>query len=311
MNCVEGLMEYFKHLEKDFHHHYIDILQDNDEDSVHQLRVNMKRQMAFFRLLEHLDNSFSTERALEAYGNLYDLAGEVRDYEVERSIVREDEKLLQLEHRFSDWLEAQEHRQREKLKAYEAEHSLLPVRRLGYLVESRIRYLPMEGLKERFNSYFKPLFDDIRGLAGPENRSEAEFHKLRKLIKELFYNLQLISALCTVEDFKEEDVNALNDFQHLLGNWHDSYFTLSRIRKGQDCSEALQVRLEEERVSRAQKIVERLDELIPLMNRLESQLQHLLEQEPLEHPHPSGKHKRQPGSVREAFKQWNVGERAK
>lgn len=304
-------MEYFKHLEKDFHHHYVDILQDNDEDSVHQLRVNMKRQMAFFRLLEHLDNSFSTERALEAYGNLYDKAGEVRDYEVERSIVRKDEQLLQLEHRFSDWLEEQEQRQREELKAYEAEHSLLPIRRLGYLVESRIRYLELEGIKERFRSYFKPLFDDIRELAGPENRSEAEFHKLRKRLKELFYNLQLISALCTVEDFSKLDIQTLDEFQHLLGRWHDSYFTLSRIREGQDCPRELEKHLEEQRISRAQKIVERLDDLTPLMNRLESQLQHLLEQEPLEEPHPGGKHERQPGSVREAFKQWNVGERTK
>ena len=312
MKCVDGLLEYFTELEKDFHHYYINVLQRCEEEDVHQLRLNMKRQVAFFHLLESLDPSFSTAKALEAYGKLYKKAGKVRDYQVEKKVVRREEKLLKLQHHFSDWLAEQERKRRDKLQSYETEHSLVRVHRLSKLVRNRVQYLSEETFKPSLQAYFERLFAKVREAITPENRSEAHFHELRKRIKVLFYNLELIDQLCTTTHLAKKHMKALDSLQKLLGNWHDRYFTLERIEQGQEqCPAPLKTRLEQEKADFVGRIEQRLEKVPELIDRLEASLRRLLKSEPLE-PSDRPKSARKPKSkTRSSYSQMNVGEQTK
>ncbi len=311
MKCVEGLLEYFSELEKDFHHYYVNVLQRCEEEDVHQLRLNMKRQVAFFHLLEFLEPSFSTSKALEAYGKIYKKAGKVRDYQVEKKVVRREEELLKLQHHFSDWLAEQERKQRDKLQSYEEEHSLVRVHRLSKLVRNRLQYLPEDGFKSRLEAYFADLLAKVREIIAPEMRSEDHFHDLRKRIKVLYYNLALINSLCTKTHLAKRPMKSLDSFQKLLGNWHDRYFTLSRIEEGQEqCPEPLVARLKQEKADYAGKIERRLEKAPELVDRLEASLRRLLKTEPLE-PGERPRSRKPKSKTRSSYSQVNVGERTK
>jgi len=311
MKCVDDLLDYYTALEKNFHHYYVEVLHRCEEEDVHQLRLNMKRQVAFFHLLEFLDPTFHSSKALEAYGKLYKKAGKVRDYQVEKKVVRREEELLKLQHHFSDWLSEQERRQRDKLQSYEEEQSLLRVRRLSKLVRNRLRYLPEQEFKTMLADYFAGLFAKVREVIGPEYRSEAHFHDLRKRIKVLFYNLDLINTLCTTTQLAKKHMKSLDSFQKLLGNWHDRYFTLTRIEGGQEqCPAPLKARLEQEKAAYVTRIEQRLEKIPALIDRLEVSLRRLLKSEPLEPstlPRPS----KPKSKTRISYSQVNVGEQTK
>lgn len=311
MNCVDGLLNHFKELEKDFHHHYVEVMEHCEPETVHQLRLNMKRQLAFFNLLEFLDESFSTERAMEAYGKLYKKAGKVRDFQVEQSVVHHHEKELEVEREFSDWLKEKEAEERQNLQQYGLEHSLVPVRRLAHLVESRIRFLPEEGLKQRFTNYFGHLFNEIRHRAQSEERKEEMLHPLRKYVKELFYNVNMLNGLCTSKKLEKETIDALHDIQKLLGDWHDTYFTLEHMEEEQEnCPGALMQKVNEERAAYVADIEQKMDRLPALADQLETQITEVLDTEPLEVSRRPARERRK-GHTHPSFKQLNVDEGTK
>ena len=304
-------MGHFTALEKDFHRYYIDVLRRCEEEDVHQLRVNMKRQVAFFHLLEFLDGSFSTERALEAYGKLYKRAGKVRDYQVLKSVIQMEEEQLKLQHQFSEWLNEKERQQREKLTVFEEEQSMIPVRRLGKLVKNRIRFLPEQELKERLRIYFVQLFDRIRASLHPENHTEKKFHELRKRIKELFFNLNLINGICTRGKIYKRELKALDNFQKLLGQWHDRYFTLERLANEQGkCPDEVIDQMKKERLKYVRQIMGRLGKIPAMIDRLELAVGRVFEIEPIEKS-PKAEGKLSGSATHPSFSQINVSEETK
>lgn len=311
MDCVNGLLQYFTNLEKDFHHYYVDVLRDGAEEAIHQLRLNMKKQTAFFHLLEYLDPSFSTERALEAYDQLYKKAGKVRNIQVERSIVRREEKLLKLERAFSQWLDGRARERTDQLLEYGSEFSLLPVRRLASLVRSRINFLPAEHLRDQLQAYFGQLFTAVRKQAPLALLEEAQIHPLRKLIKELFFNIHLLNSLCTKKGLTKKDIKAVDDLQHLLGQWHDSFFALARIYDGEEpCPEKMLRHLEKKRAGYLKRIQAKLDALPLMIDELEKKLNAVLLREEVALPPPTAEPPKK-RKTRPSYTQLNAGERTK
>lgn len=311
MDGVYGLLQYFNKLEKEFHRYYVEVIRDGSEEAVHKLRLNMKKQTAFFHLLEYLDPSFSTERALEAYDKLYKKAGKVRNRQVEHSIARRGEKLLKLEQNFSRWLEERTDERREQLRQYGTQFTLMPVRRLASLVRNRINYLPADHLRDRLQTYFGYLFTAVRDQIPLALGEEVQLHQLRKLIKELFFNLHLLQDLCTKKVWTKKQVKPIDSLQKLLGQWHDSFFTLARIRRGEEpCPDKMLRHLEKRRTTYLKKIREKLDALPQMLDELEKKVNAALLREEVALPPPSPRPTKK-SKTRPSYKQLNVGERTK
>lgn len=271
MRIQQRLRQYYEGLDRDFHQHFTDVLYREEEETVHQMRVNLKKQTSFFQLLEELDEEFSSQLAFQTLSDLYKKAGRVRNIQVERAVVSKDESRLRVDHAFSEWLLRQEEKQREKLEQFEANYSLVPVRELSRHVIDCIRVLPTRSIQQGMPRYFRKAIQRLR--VDGEELNEAHLHDLRKGIKELYYNLLLLDLLLPQKLARKSFMRRLNKWQNLLGKWHDKDFIVRRVeRKSEPCPDILLQKVEADRHMLHNQILDWSDQLPDLLNDIEAYL---------------------------------------
>ncbi len=250
MTLQDILTKYYEELERGFHLYWMEALRNYGPETAHGLRVNLKRQNAFFHLLQALYTHFSAGVAMDTFAAIYRRAGKVRNKQVERELIEKNERKLHLEHRLSVWLGEKESRRAQLLQDYESGHSMTPVRELTAEVYAVIRSLPTEGWQSRLQGYFIKLIHGIIGFMRRGDIPTEDLHDLRKFIKELFYNLELLERLVGREKLQSPALSRLDELQHLLGKWHDYDFTLLHLeRKRAATDPAFQAHLERERAA--------------------------------------------------------------
>jgi len=277
MRIQQRLRQYYETLDRDFHQHFTDVLYQYEDETVHQMRVNLKKQTSFFRLLEVLDEEFSADLAFETLSRLYKKAGRVRDVQVERAVVSKDESRLRLDHAFSEWLQQREAEQREKLERFEANYSLVPVRELSRHIIDRVRVLPTRHIQEGMPRYFAQALRRLR--VDLEELDQDHLHDLRKGIKELYYNLLLLDLLLPQKLSKKSFMRRLNKWQNLLGKWHDKDFIVRRVEgKSQPCPDILLQKVEADRHMLHNQILDWADQLPDLLDDIEHYLNKVWEE---------------------------------
>lgn len=260
MTWQHRLSEYYAELHLVFRRYWEEVLHDYGPETVHGLRVNLKRQVAFFHLLESLDGGrFSAREAVETFHALYRQAGKVRNRQVERSLLKKYDASAYL----SQWLLDKEHRHQIVLQSVEQDQGADYLDALADRVQQYIRSLPERDIDSRLSEYFHGL---VRRM-----EANGDLHDLRKLIKELFYNWSFIFD----DSMRDSALIWLNELQDLLGRWHDYDFTLhhlgrKRAKKDLEISRRLhsrQIMLEQqigEMVTSLPQIRERLHQLLLL-----------------------------------------------
>jgi CHAD domain-containing protein len=307
MNCVRCLTDYYEELEKEFHILYMEALDRFGEKTIHDMRVNMKRQTAFFRLIEALDERFSAEEAMEGFAKIYNRAGKLRNIQVERKVIARDENQLHLEKYISGWLSQREELQKEAFREYEIKHSLIPIRETGKWVKDCVARIPGEGLQGRYLQYLKKLLKKIAGEIGEEEVTEEQLHLLRKDVKEFFYNLQLADRIFDKATIGKVVYDRLNRLQTLLGDWHDHDFTLHKLLdSGIPCPTELLKKLDSDKAFFNEQLQIELASFGKLRKLTEKEIKRLFASDVLQAPaiprHPP---------VLPSFTQENVGERFK
>ncbi len=226
-----NLTHWYETLERGFHLRWMEALRHYGPETAHDLRVNLKRQDAFFHLLEALDARFSAGAAMEAYAGLYRKAGRVRNYQVERDLIMRQGILHHWVHLFVAWLAEKEERRARLLQQYEKAHSMQPIRELAAQVYMHIRHLPEAGLEVSLRQYLVKLVRGILGFISQSRVLDEDLHDLRKLIKELFYNLEFLAFHLGREQIQCQAIVLLDELQHELGKWHDCDFTLVHLAR--------------------------------------------------------------------------------
>lgn len=260
MTWQHRLSDYYAELHRVFRRYWEEVLYDYGPETVHGFRVNLKRQVAFFHMLESLDGGrFSAREAVETFHALYRHAGKVRNRQVERSLLKKYDASVYL----SQWLQDKEHRHLLVLQSLEQDQGADHLDALAGRVQQCIGSLPERDIDVRLSEYFHGL---VRRM-----EANGDLHDLRKLIKELFYNWSFIFDDST----RDSALIWLNELQDLLGRWHDYDFTLhhlgrKRAKKDMEISRRLhsrQIALEQqigEMVTSLPRIRERLHQILLL-----------------------------------------------
>ncbi len=277
MTLQHNLYACYEALDRGFHLYWMEALRDYGPETAHGLRVNLKRQNAFFHLLEALNENFQAGIAMDTFDAIYRRAGKVRNKQVERELVEKNERKLHIEHQLSAWLAEKESRRARLLREYERGHSMAPVRELSAKVYALIRRLPAQGLEPRLKGYFLKLIYGIIGFMRQGQLPAEDLHDLRKFIKELFYNLEFLERHAGKEKLQCSALTRLDELQHLLGKWHDYDFTLLHLaRKKAKADPSFTTRLEAEKQALEQQVrglFPALEEAMPeLVGRVEEAL---------------------------------------
>jgi CHAD domain-containing protein len=226
---------------------YIDIcVQCAEAETVHQLRVSIKKLKAVFKLIEHLSPKagFSSRKHLKNLGKLFRLAGILRDTQVQIELIGKIEAGQNLSYdRFVDFLGKKES---ESLKKF---YNGLAV--FGDLHELEDQYLQVnesldennpEKMGKRTVRLFNRRFSRIDKLLA-NSPGDKELHKTRMLLKQIRFLLSALKETDIGIETYIRSIDRLHAIELILGNWHDCVVmidNLGRFMKGKMCKEAAQ-----------------------------------------------------------------------
>src|SRR5438105_645451 len=89
---VRYFSDYYKSLNKKFTRHLKECLHSPKSESVHQLRVSIKKLKAFFHLIEYANASFHAKKSFGGFKKVFRHAAKVRNLNVQLSLLVKFEK---------------------------------------------------------------------------------------------------------------------------------------------------------------------------------------------------------------------------
>ena len=187
------LEKYYTQLEKTFHQHHKAILNDPELDSIQQLRENIKRQKAFYKLLKALDSSFHIEKVVPVLNLFYHEMDSLRALQVEEEILLKEENKLHISHQFSNVVYREEQVKLEAFRKFEEAFPLRPIWEGGFYVRNAIAHLTDEKVCEQLPIYFKDLKKNTALQAGLARLENELLEDVKKQLNEFYYNWELIS----------------------------------------------------------------------------------------------------------------------
>ncbi len=229
MKVSKIIFNYYNGLHQRFKELFAKVLKDFDENAIHGFRVNMKKQVAFFRLLAGIDPKFRADKAETLFFRIFKNAGAIRKIHIEKNILTNKDLNINVG---ADVIEKLEKKLAKKIKQY-LEYSnvkdLKSIKKNNRSVRKRIHKISTYNLKIGLGEYFSKLIQGLKGLSEICTVNEEAFHNLRKMLKELFYNLGLINQLFKKEQLSPDILKYLDQLQTALGEWHDIHLTLKHF----------------------------------------------------------------------------------
>lgn len=189
-----------------------------NEEAIHDLRISIKRIKAFLKFVEKIDNQFEFKKMYQPWRDLFKDVGQYRDNQVLlNKLFEKSENAIEIKLQ-CDPLDIK------PLKINFSHDFLKNVKKV-------IKHSLMSaGTTSTFKAYLENRIGTISyllNLSDPER--ELKLHVLRKLLKELNYNLKFLRELQEMK-FKGQKLDAwLDKMMDLLGNWHDNKLAISAL----------------------------------------------------------------------------------
>ena len=175
----------------------------------HDLRVEIKKMNAALKLVKFCSPEFPRKRILKPYKELSKSAGEVRELQLEESVIRKLPRGTFAIHYLSVLKDLHGNKKRHFIEIKNKVKSELHKRELKVIpYADEITALHTAG-------YFNELKEKCISQMGGEKLKTSLIHKLRMLLKEFLYNIEVI-----LPDAKAS-LDKVNRLQDLIGKWHD------------------------------------------------------------------------------------------
>ena len=201
-----------------------------DPESIHNIRVEIKKLRAFHNLIGLVNPSYNPKKNLKKTRKLFKAMGNIRDVHVQMELVMNFSrgKALQLSE-YYNYLKEKE------LKARKALRRFLSVFSIGYLrsswknTETRLKNLDRAYVKYKTEQRLSSLVGKLLALNGSRNLGEIELHKVRILSKETRYALEILVYVFPCPDFYKSFNQDLRNLHRPLGKFHDAQIGLAML----------------------------------------------------------------------------------
>jgi len=190
-------------------------------DSIHDLRVSIKRLRALNRMVKWIEPEWNQKKSFKPIRSLFKRAGKARDIHVQQELVRDYTAKLDLNlSEYYNSLKQKELKAKKKYLKFAEKFDLIVLEKnWNDLAETLKEYTP-ESLTDNIR---KCLGDNLEQLISYKNKAGLEqddYHKIRILSKESRYILEVLQICVPETDFKELDIK-IRDLHRALGKWHD------------------------------------------------------------------------------------------
>lgn len=272
--------EHYDVLDKDFHRLFLNFLNKPTEKVIHQLRINIKQQMAFFRILRALEDHLPLEEIQMPFAAFFKSIGKIRNLEIRQSVLSNEEKKYAITDSYANKLSSSIQEEKAWWQSEESTISLVPFREVSAKVRASINRMPLQNIKETLGEYFFFLIEEIRLIVQQEDLKIEQLHDLRKLLKVLVLNLKLADRLITQAVIPDKLYQRIESYDDQLGEWHDQFITVYRLsaKKSKVDKQVLKVLKKKERMTR-KAIINEFGAIYNLSQAVKQALFHLFAQD--------------------------------
>lgn len=179
------------------------------EEDFHALRVHIKKIKAVFSLTDACVKKFKQDKLFKPFKTVFQQAGKVRELQLQVSLMKkykQDPALKDYYKKLEDDIQ-KEHQEFFKLVDYKLKNSLIKK------VKETLPYLSKVN-SSAVRKFLQEKRIHIEELIQKGNPQTEQVHDLRKHFKELFYLQKIFQP-------KTKRLAIADDFQELVGQWHD------------------------------------------------------------------------------------------
>lgn len=190
-------------------------------NTFHKLRVEIKKLNSFFDLINFCSTDFKRKTTYKPFKSIFRKAGKVRELQIEDSTLKK-----YFGHNIVK--DYQKNLKRLQLKAEEDFFLLINKKLMDRLSKKHLAIIPhlCKIDKKKLSTYIAKKENHLQEIIGQEIIQTWQIHKLRKQLKLLNYNKEIVNKNKQDESLSKQDV-----LSELLGKWHDCKVIIRHIKK--------------------------------------------------------------------------------
>jgi CHAD domain-containing protein len=226
----EQFIKYISLLLKEFELQFRQALKGAKEEPVHDMRVMIKRLNAVLAFLGEsgIYKSNST-RYLRQLRNFFKSAGNLRDLQIQRSLVDHYKQKLSIDlTELETYLSNMEETARHGFLKVSSDY---PKREQIYVKDeiiSAVKLSPQAKLTKLSDKY---MFKRIKRIEKYVLHAESDkyLHKIRQTLKELRFFIEIVQSCSAHTPLKELDIKEIKELENVLGNWNDCIVLIKNL----------------------------------------------------------------------------------
>lgn len=226
---LKEYIEYFEKMKNRLLKNISNVLDEEREDSIHDMRTSCRRIEAIIAFLEGFSKNESSKKADKKVNKILKISNKSRDYQVHLDFLK---KIEEENNEIIDYFERKYSKEKEKLKSY---LSSLKISELDHLLESCLSFLVFDFVQNfqindpYFDNLYKKEFKEVYEDFKNTDRSDyKKLHKIRIKVKDLRYKTEILGA-SKGETLPEEDM--FKQIQDILGTHHDLIILKKKLVK--------------------------------------------------------------------------------
>ena len=220
---TEKLINYFEKQQELFTEYYNESRRDYTINSVHEMRLCMKRLRALFLFFEALEpDVISTKVMLSNFRKLFKLAGHISDIQIQKKLALHLEKEMASPNpEYFHYINKNEKKAinafEKKMHGYEPEKDFAMLRNI---ISETIGTYPSENISLRGQTIIIDKFNLVKKMARGKLNT-AQLHSVRTKLKQIAYLLKIWKGHDNVTQIIPVERVHLQFVEIKLGQWHD------------------------------------------------------------------------------------------
>jgi len=219
MKRAECFLKKYKSLSQNLKKVKKQTLKTGTPETIHQLRVSLKKTNAFFRLLESINSEFDASEAFKPFKKIFKKAGRVRDINVQSDLLKKLEKefKMKVSHQHA-LLKKKEKNEFQSYKKYLKKNAGRFDKKIG---KKELKIFDDDPSLLKIKLYLVKQLEQIIDLMTSKKIDNSRLHKIRIQLKEYFYNVDLVNECILKNKIIVRHLAQLHELQDQLGKWHD------------------------------------------------------------------------------------------
>lgn len=179
------------------------------EQDVHQLRVAVKKVKAISDVIHFSKPDFRRKKFMRSFKRIFKAAGKLRDIQLEITRLKQFQVFDSLKD-YSHHLNKQLKKRKHIFFSLANEQMRRKLQKKSRMIFPYFEYMSTN----QVNRFLEEKSNQVTRIMESSNLKEREAHQLRKMLKEFYYTTSIFGE-------KEKQFKNLDDFQELLGQWHN------------------------------------------------------------------------------------------